>query len=210
MSAYQFSPFAIPAAVTAAVVMLCAIVIVLTRFSRTSVATVRMGVAAATWQVVCVFMYLAVDARTALICGRRSAAPACPSWRRPSTSSWTASSHRQAPQDQSLEWLGGGRAVWNPHADDRLLLSGVRQYWWGVLSHIHRRCARPVPAVFGGCSRRQLSTSFAPYRTPGARSAIAFRLFTIALGIGWWLPSISAMYGIAIYPFGGRRCWQTA
>ena len=67
MLAYHFSPFAIPPAVTAAVVMTFAIVLVLTRFSRTSLAMFTMSVAAAAWQVACVFMYLAVDSRTALI-----------------------------------------------------------------------------------------------------------------------------------------------
>src|ERR1700737_1349325 len=70
MPAYHFSPFAIPPAVTAAVVMSFAIVIVLTRFSRTSMAMFSVSVAAAAWQVACVFMYLAADSRTALIWAR--------------------------------------------------------------------------------------------------------------------------------------------
>src|SRR5258707_1019638 len=70
MPAYHFSPFAIPAAATAAVVMGFAIGIVLTRFSRTSIAMFSVSVAAAAWQVACVFMYLAVDSRTALIWAR--------------------------------------------------------------------------------------------------------------------------------------------
>src|SRR5258708_2273388 len=67
MPVYHFSPFAIPAAVTAAVVMGFAIVIVVTRFSRTSMAMFVLSVAAAAWQVACAFMYLAVDSRGALI-----------------------------------------------------------------------------------------------------------------------------------------------
>src|SRR5207244_4741946 len=70
MTAYHFSPFAIPPAVTAAVVMSFAIVIVLTRFSRTSMAIFSVSVAAAAWQVTRVFMYLAVDSQTALIWAR--------------------------------------------------------------------------------------------------------------------------------------------
>src|SRR5437660_11368670 len=67
MMSYHFSPFAIPAAVTAAVVMGFAIAILLTRFSRISLAMFSVSVAAAAWQVTRVFMYLAVDSRTALI-----------------------------------------------------------------------------------------------------------------------------------------------
>src|ERR1700720_2021188 len=70
MPAYHFSPFAIPAAVTAAVVMSFAIVIVLTRFSRTSMALFSVSVAVAAWQVACGFMYLAVNSHTALIWAR--------------------------------------------------------------------------------------------------------------------------------------------
>src|SRR5687768_17747044 len=66
MTVYQFSPFAIPAAVTAVVVMAFAIAIVVTRFSRTSMALLAMAVAAAAWQVACAFLFLIADERTAL------------------------------------------------------------------------------------------------------------------------------------------------
>ena len=70
MQAYHFSPYAIPPAATAAVLMTFAIVIALTRFSRTSMAIFSVCVAAAAWQVTRVFIYLAVDSQTALIWAR--------------------------------------------------------------------------------------------------------------------------------------------
>src|SRR5438477_6052975 len=66
MPAYHLSPFAIPPAVTAAALMTFAILVALTRFSRTSMAMFTVSVAAAAWQVTRVFMYLATDERTAL------------------------------------------------------------------------------------------------------------------------------------------------
>src|ERR1700694_97539 len=67
---YHASAFAIPAAVTAAVLMSFAIVIVVTRFSRTSMAMFNLCVAAAAWQVAQLFTLLAADSRTALIWAR--------------------------------------------------------------------------------------------------------------------------------------------
>src|SRR5712692_10743960 len=68
--AYQFSPFAIAPAVTAAVMMLFAIRIMLTGFSRTTIAMFSISVTAAAWQGALAFMVLAVDPRTALIWAR--------------------------------------------------------------------------------------------------------------------------------------------
>src|SRR5437667_12785019 len=67
MPAYHLSPFAIPPAVTAAALMTFAILVALTRFSRTSMAMFSVSVAAAAWQLTRVFMYIAVDSRTALL-----------------------------------------------------------------------------------------------------------------------------------------------
>ena len=72
--AYHFSPFAIPVAVTAAVLMLFAIPMVLTRFSRTSVAMFGMALAAAAWYAASAFMLLAVDAPIALIWAKAACA----------------------------------------------------------------------------------------------------------------------------------------
>ena len=65
MSAYHFSQFAIPPAVTAAVLVAFAVTLLVTRFSRMSLAVSGALVAAAAWQIACAFMCLSVDARTA-------------------------------------------------------------------------------------------------------------------------------------------------
>jgi diguanylate cyclase (GGDEF)-like protein/PAS domain S-box-containing protein len=70
LPAYQFSPFAIPPAITAAIVMMLAGRIITTRYSPTTIAMFSMSVAAAAWQVGLAFTYVAVNERTALIWAR--------------------------------------------------------------------------------------------------------------------------------------------
>src|SRR2546428_14124821 len=70
MPVYLLSLFEILLVVTAAALMTFAILVALTRFSRTSMAMFSVSVAAAAWQVTRVFMYLAVDSRTALLWAR--------------------------------------------------------------------------------------------------------------------------------------------
>src|SRR5436309_5617790 len=66
MQLFQLSPFAIPPAVTAAAMMLFAIML-LSRLSRTTVAMFAISVAAAVWQAAFALMDLAIDARAARI-----------------------------------------------------------------------------------------------------------------------------------------------
>src|SRR5581483_12410903 len=74
MEAYHFSPFAIPAALTAAVVMISAIVIMATRSSRIAIAIFGVAVAAAAWQLARALMLASNDARTAIAWARVSCA----------------------------------------------------------------------------------------------------------------------------------------
>src|SRR5262245_44508489 len=71
---FHYSLYAIPPAVTAAVVVSFAVYVALTRFSRTSMAILGVAAATAGWQIARMFMYLAADAHTALIWARISCA----------------------------------------------------------------------------------------------------------------------------------------
>src|SRR5687767_3691781 len=98
MTAYQFSPFAIPAFAAATLVVLFAILVVATRFSRTSVAMLGLSLAAAGWQVSCALMYLAGDARVASMWARAGCAFAvfmAPAMYQIVVSILPASSHRR-------------------------------------------------------------------------------------------------------------------
>ncbi len=203
MLAYHFSPFAIPPAVTAAVVMTFAIVLVLTRFSRTSLAMFTMSVAAAAWQVACVFMYLAVDSRTALAWARVGGA--CAVFIAPAVYQFVdtileSANHRRIVSvvARLLAALLGVLALTTGY-----LITDVRRFWWGF-NPTYTIAARVLfPLFFAGMFVAALVDIVRAYPSSSGRERSRIRLFTIALGIGCvaaadFLPA----YGIAIYPFG--------
>src|SRR5438105_10835215 len=202
MMSYHFSPFAIPAAVTAAVVLSFAIVILLTRFSRISGAMFSVSVAVAAWQVTRVFLYLAVDSRTALIWARIGCA--CVPFIAPAVYEFVATILESANHRRIVSvvaWLLAAQfavlAITTGY-----LVSDVRRFWWGFYP-MYNIAARVLYPLF--CGSLVVVTVVDIVRAyPGStgteRSRI--RLFTIALGIGCvavigFLPA----YGVAIYPF---------
>lgn len=203
MSAYQFSPFAIPAAATAAVVMLFAILIVLTRFSRTSVAMFSMSVAAAAWQVACVFMYLAVDARTALIWAKIGCASLpfmAPAVYQFVESIVPTANHRRIIS--RLGWLVAAQfsiLTLTTH----YLVNGVRRFRWGFYPTSTVAARVLYPLFFGGLLAAAVVEIVRAYPNSSGTERRRIRLFTIALGIGCLAAiDLLPMYGIAIYPFG--------
>src|SRR5437868_13245029 len=131
MPAFHFSPFAIPAAVTAAVVIGFAITIVVTRFSRTSVAVFILCVAAAAWQVACVFMYLAVDSSVAMIWARVGCA--CVPFIAAAAYQFVAAILESANHRRIIcvvAWLLAARLI-VVTMTTTYLVGGVRRFWWG-------------------------------------------------------------------------------
>src|SRR5438093_2116729 len=203
MPAYHFSPFAIPPAVTAVVVMGFAIWIAVTRFSRTRMAMFSVAVAAAAWQVPRVFMYLAVDSRTALIWARVGCA--CVPFIAAAAYLFVATilgsaTHRTIVS--VVAWLVAARLAVVTLTTD-YLVGGVRRFWWGFYPTYNTGgrvlyplfCASLFVAAFVDIVRAY------PSARGTERSRI--RLFAIALGIGCvaaidFLPA----YGVPIYPFG--------
>ncbi len=201
--AYQFSLFAIPPAVTAAVVMLFAIRIVLTRFSRISIAILSMAVAAAAWQVAFVFMYLAVDARTALIWAR--AGYGCVPFLAPAVYQFAASILPIANHRRIISVLGwlvatlfGILTVTTDY-----LVTGVRRFWWGFYPMYNVTASVPYLLFFGGLLAAAFVEIVRAYPSSRGTQRERIRLFTVALGVGC-LAAIDYLpvYGIAIYPFG--------
>jgi diguanylate cyclase (GGDEF)-like protein/PAS domain S-box-containing protein len=203
MQAYHFSPFAIPAAVTAAVVMACAIVIVLTRFSRTSVAMFNMAVAVAAWLVACAFMYLAVDARAALTWAR--VASACVLFMAPAVYQFVASVLETANYRRIIAAAGSLLAalfaILTLTTD--LLVSGVRRFWWGFYPSYNVAGRVIYPLLFGGLVAAAVVEIVRDYQSSKGTERNRIRLLTMAMGIGC-LAAVDCLpaYGIAIYPFG--------
>ncbi len=201
--AYQFSPFAIAPAVTAAVVLLFAIWIVLTRFSRISVAILAMASVAAAWQVSFVFMFLAVDARTALFWARVGYAfvPLLA----PAVYEFVTSILRIADRRRIVSWL-----AWLVAAQFGILtlttdylVTGVRRFWWGFYPAYNVAASVPYLLFFAGLLIAAAVEIVRAYPSSKGTDRERIRLFAIALGIGYlavvdYLP----VYGVSIYPFG--------
>ncbi|MGZ4809782.1 MAG: PAS domain S-box protein, partial [Thermoanaerobaculia bacterium] len=203
MPAYQFSPFAIPSAVTAAVVMLFAISLLVTRFSRTSVAIFGMSIATAAWQIAFMFMYLAVDARPARIWAKVGCA--CVAFIAPGLYQFVASIVHVPSRGRIISILG-----WLIAAQFAILIlatdygvTGVRRFWWGFYPTFHVG-ARELYLLFLGA---MVAAAFAEivraYPTSRGTERTRIRLFAIALGVGCLAAvNVLPVYGLAIYPFG--------
>lgn len=203
MPAYHFSPYVIPAALSAVVTMVCAISLVLTRFSRTSIAVVSMATAAAAWQTASAMMDAAGDANTALIwarIGSASAALIAAGAYQFVANVLETARHRRIIA--GVAWLVAAQFAILTFATD-YLTTGVRRFWWGFYP-TYSLPARILYPLFSGAlvavSAFELTRAYSS-STGTERNRI--RLFSIALGIvclgaADFLPA----YGIAIYPPG--------
>ena len=203
MPAYLFSPFAIPAAATAAVVMLFASMMLVTRFSRTSLAVFSMSIAAAAWQLACVFMDLATDARTALIWAKIGSAgvpllaPAAYQF---------VDNILQSARHRRIVWRTGWLVATQLSIvtlTTSYIVSGVRHYRWGFYP-TYTAAARVIEPLFiGGMLAAAFVEILRTYPNSRGTERKRIRLFSIALGIGCLAAiDVLPMYGIAIYPFG--------
>ncbi|HVS30060.1 MAG TPA: EAL domain-containing protein [Thermoanaerobaculia bacterium] len=183
--------------------MLFAILVVVTRFSRTSMAMFGMSVAAAAWQTACVFMYLAADARTALIWAK--AGCACLPFMAPALYQFVASilpiaNHRRIIAGAG--WLVAAQFAILTFTTG-YLVSGVQQFWWGFYPTFHVVARVLYPLFFAGLLAAAVVEIVRAY--PGAKGTERkrIRLFTIALGLVCLAAiDLLPMYGLAIYPFG--------
>ncbi|HEU4521933.1 MAG TPA: EAL domain-containing protein [Thermoanaerobaculia bacterium] len=203
MPAYQFSPYAIPSALTAAVVLFFAGLVLLNRFSRTSLAMFGMSLAAAAWQIACVFLYLASDERTALIWAR--VGTACIPFLAPAVYQFIVSILPVATHRRILS-----AAAWLIAAQfgivaltSTYLVSGVARFWWGFYPSHHPAARVLFPLFFGGMLIATVVEIVRAYPASRGTERRRLRLFAIALAI----LSVAAvdllpMHGIEVYPFG--------
>src|SRR5437867_6059924 len=203
MPLYHFSPFAIPPAVTVTVVMGFAILIAVTRFSRTSMAMFSVAVAAAGWQVSRVFMFLAVDSHTALIWARVGCA--CVPFIAPAVYQFVATILESANHRRIVSvvaWLLAAQFAVLALTTG-YLVSDVRRFWWGFYPTYNIASRVLYPLFCGSLLVAALVDIVRAYPSSNGTERSRIRLFTIAMGIGCiaaidFLPA----YGIAIYPFG--------
>ena len=203
MPPYHFSPFAIPPAVTAAVVMSFAILMLLTRFSRTSMAMFSVSVAAAAWQVARVFIDLAADSRTALVWARVGCA--CVPFIAPAVYQFVSTLLESANHRRIVSvvaWIVAAQFAVLALTTG-YLISDVRRFWWGFYPRYNIAARVLYPLFCGSLLVAALVDIVRAYPSSNARERSRIRLFTIAMGIGC-LAAIDFLpaYGIAVYPFG--------
>lgn len=203
MPAYQFSPFAIPAAVTAAVVMVCAVMIVLTRFSRTSIAMCGLSLAGAAWQMACAFMDLARNPHTALLWAKIGCAVVpflAPAVYHFVKSIVPAASHRRIVA--GVAWLIAAQFAILTFTTN-YIVSGVRHFSWGFYPALNPVARILYPLFFAavlGVTAIDLVRAHAAAKDTDRRR---IGLFALAIGVGC-LAAVDFVpaYGIAIDPLG--------
>src|SRR5207245_7995565 len=184
MTAYHFSPFAIPPAVTAAVMVSFAIAMVLKRFSRTSIAMFGVSVAAAAWQVSRVFLYLAVDSRTALIWARVGSACvpliAAAAYQIVATILESAN-HRKIVS--VVAWVVAAQLAVLSVTTGYIVID-VRRFWWGFYPTYNMTARVLYPLLCVGLFAAAVVDIVRSYPNSTKMERGRIRLFTIALGIG--------------------------
>ncbi len=203
MSAYHFSPYAIPPALAAGVVMLFAIVLLLTRFSRTSAAIFIMSVAAAAWQLALAFMDLAVDPHAARVWATVGCAFApfmAAAVYQFVTSILPPANHRRIIS--GLGWVVAAQFAILTLTTDHVV-NGTRRFWWGFYP-TYNVVARAVSLLFfGGLLAAAFVEIIRAYPGSKGTERKRIRLFAIALGAGYLaVVDVLPLYGIGIYPLG--------
>ena len=203
MAVFPFSAYAIPAAVTAAAVMVFAVAIAVTRFSRTSMAFLAMSVAAAAWQVACAFLYVAADERTALIWARIGSASLpfmAPALYQFVASILQTANHRRIIA--GLGWLVAAQFAILTLTTD-MIVNSVRRFTWGFYPNYNTVARIMLPLFFAGLFAAAAFEIVRAYPGSKGTERKRIRLFAIALGIGCFaVVDLLPGYGIGIYPFG--------
>jgi diguanylate cyclase (GGDEF)-like protein/PAS domain S-box-containing protein len=202
-AAYAYSPFAVPPAITALIVMVFGLGVVIRHFSRVSIAMFWMCTLAATWQLAFMMMYLASEPRGALFWAR--AGFGCVPFLAPAVYGFVVeildlSSRRRIAT--ALGWLVAAQFGILTLATD-FLVTGVREFAWGYYPVYRSTASVPYLLFFFGLLAAGMVEIRRTY--PGLRGVERRRArrFTIALGIGY-LACVDylAVYGIGVYPFG--------
>ena len=203
LPAYHFSPFAIPPAITAAIVMLLAGRIITTRYSPTTIAIFSMSVAAAAWQVGLAFTYSAVHERTAVIGARIGFA--FMTFIAPAVYQFVGSIAQPAAHRRIVS-----RAAWIIAAQFAILtlvtgyiIVGVRRFPWGFYPVINPVALFAFLLFFCGVLALSAAEIYRARTSPDTIERQRVLLFTIALGIGCLaLVDFLPLFGIGIYPLG--------
>lgn len=203
MQSYQLSLFAIPSAVTAAVLLLFALLVPATRFSPISLVMSGAAFVAGAWQLACAFMFSATDARTALVWARVGCAFLA--FFAPAVYHFVATilpsaAHRKIVARAA--WIIAAQAAILTFATD-YVVSDVGRFWWGFYPQFHAIARVLYPLFLAGLLAAAAVEMMRFTARTTAMERTRTRLFTIAASFAFLtVIDLFAMYGIAVYPFG--------
>jgi len=201
--AYVFSPYAIPTAVTTALMLLFGVTVLMRRISRVSTAFFSLTIFAAVWLFAFTFMYSARDAAHALFWAR-IAYLGVP-FIAPAIYQFTVEMLRIMRLRRVAviaAWLLGVLFSATALLTDSLV-TGVTHYWWGFYPRYGIVASIPFLAYFFGFLIAALVEFVLHYPQSRGVERTRIRLLIISFGIAYlgcvdYLPK----YGLPVYPFG--------
>ena len=201
--AYVFSPYAIPTAVTTALMLLFGVAVLMRRISRVSAAFFGLTLFASVWLFAFTFMYSARDAEHALFWARIAyfGVP----FLAPAIYQFTVEMLRIMRLRRVavvLGWLLA--AVFSATAIfSDSLVTGVRHYWFGFYPRYAIAVSIPFLTFFFGYLIAALVEFILLFPKSRGVERTRIRLLIISFGIAY-LGSVDYLpkYGVPIYPFG--------
>jgi diguanylate cyclase (GGDEF)-like protein/PAS domain S-box-containing protein len=201
--AYVFSPYAIPTAVTTALMLLFGVAVLMRRMSRVSAAFFSLTLFASVWLFAFTFMYSARDSQHALFWARVAyfGVP----FLAPSIYQFTVEMLRIMRLRRVaviLGWILG--AIFSATAIfTDALVTGVTHYWWGFYPRYAVALSIPFLTFFFGYLIAALVEFVLLFPKARGVERTRIRLLIISFGIAYlgcvdYLPK----YGLPVYPFG--------
>jgi diguanylate cyclase (GGDEF)-like protein/PAS domain S-box-containing protein len=202
LSTFTFSSYAIPTAVTAALMLTIGVLVLSRSLSRASVAFFVMTLTASIWMISFTAMYSTRDASIALLCAKAAylGVPLIA----PAVYQFTIEHLRLAQQRRAaiaFGWIAS--ACFAALAiGTNLLVTGVRKFWWGFYPQYGLVSIAYLLVFFGFLIAAMAELAVAFRKSAGAERQ-RLRLMLIAFGIAYLgCVDYLAKYGIAVYPFG--------
>ena len=203
MSGYELTPFAVPAAVTAAVVVLFSIAVAVRRFSRTSAAMLAIALAAGGWQFARAFMQLVRVPAVASPWARGGVALAL--FIAPAAFEFASAFLPPSKARKTIRrtlWIVAALLAALTLVTDALV-TGVQRDSWGFSPSLSLAARIAFPLFFVGGLISAITQIWRAFPTAIGPERRRIRLVGIALAVlGLVAVDIVPSYGIPIYPAG--------
>jgi PAS domain S-box-containing protein len=203
MSAYHFSPLAVPPLATAVVLLALAIAIAAKRFSRLSMTLVGIAVSAAAWQIAMAFLDLATGPRNALIWAKVACACALfvPAAAYQFVTTFLESrAHRRIAS--VVAWVVAAQLAMLTLTTS-LFVAGVLRSYWGFHTTLAVAARIVYPIFWSALFIAAIVELAIAWKTAEKKDQDRIRSFAIALSLaGLAAVDFIAAIGILIFPLG--------